>query len=199
MKVINDYVKENNIIPEKNLEKTTRKRTRSLSGNYQSTKEMILKKSSIEEMAKVQELKERTIIDHIEKIIDSGKKININYLIASRKNFEIIKSAFKKIGIERLAPIYNYFNEEYSYEEIRLVRMILKSEKNIIYNIKTNYHERLGQIKEKFPNAYEPWKEEKDNKLKKLYLENILIDEISQILKRQPNAIRSRLRKKELL
>tara|TARA_Y100000031_G_scaffold81172_1_gene89525 strand:+ start:400 stop:2307 length:1908 start_codon:yes stop_codon:yes gene_type:complete len=149
LKVINDYVKENNIIPEKKLEKTIRKRTRSLSGNYQNTKEMVLKRTSIQEMAKVQELKERTIIDHIEKIINSGEKIDIDYLITSRKNFEIIKSAFEKIGIERLAPIYNYFNEEYSYEEIRLVRMVLKSEKNIDNKMKTNYHERLEQIKEK--------------------------------------------------
>lgn len=198
LKVINDYVRENNIIPEKNLEKTIRKRSRSLSGNYQSTKEMILKRSSIEEMAKVQNLKEMTIINHIEKIIDNGEKIDVNYLIVSRKNFKIIKSAFEKIGIERLAPIYNHFNEEYSYEEIRLVRIILKSEKNIITNMKTNYHERLEQIKEKYPNAYEPWEEDEDNKLKSLYLENISIDGIAQILKRQPNAIRSRLRKQEL-
>ena len=197
LEAINNYVRENNIVPEKKLKKTMRKRIRSLCGTYQSTKEMVLKRTSIREMAKVQELKERTIIDHIEKIIDNGEKINIDYLITSRKNFEIIKAAFKKIGIERLAPIYNYFNGEYSYEEIRLVRMVLKSE-NIDDNIKKNYHERLEQIKEKYPNAYESWEEDEDNKLKNLYLEDISIDEIAQILKRQPNAIRSRLRKQEL-
>ena len=200
LKVINDYVKENNIIPEKSLGRNQKKRVRHLSRNYQKTKEMVLKKISIEEIAKFQELKERRIIYHIEKLIESGEKIDINYLIPSKEKFEVIKSAFEKIGIERLAPIYNYFNEEYSYEEIRLVRIVLKSEKNIIKNnndnnMKTNYHERLEEIKEKFPNAYEPWEEEENNKLKSLYLENTSINEISQILKRQPNAIRSRLRK----
>jgi len=199
LEVINDYVRKNNIIPEKNLGKNHKKRARYLSTNYKKTKEMILKKISTEEIAKMQGLKERTIIDHLEKIIDGGVKMDINYLIVSRKNFEIIKSAFEKIGIERLAPIYNYFNEEYSYEEIRLVRMVLKSEKNSINNnMKPNYHERLKQIKEKFSNAYEPWEEEEDNKLKSLYLENTSIDEIAQILKRQPNAIKSRLRKQGL-
>lgn len=194
LKVINDYVRENNVVPERKLEKTIRKRTRSLSENYQSTKEMVLKRTPIQEMAKVQELKERTIIDHIEKIIDSGEKIDINYLIPSKEKFDIIKSAFEKIGLERLAPIYNYFNEEYSYEEIRLVRMVLKSE-NIENNMKTNYHERLEQIKEKYPNAYEPWKEDEDNKLRELYTENTSINEIAQILKRQSGAISSRLKK----
>ncbi|MBR9701430.1 ATP-dependent DNA helicase RecQ [Candidatus Pacearchaeota archaeon] len=64
---------------------------------------------------------------------------------------------------------------------------------------KTDYHKRLEEIKEKFPNAYEPWEEEEDNKLKDLYSKNILIDEIAQILKRQPSAIRSRLKKVGLL
>jgi|TARA_B100001971_G_C18235510_1_gene566851 RecQ family ATP-dependent DNA helicase len=199
LKVINDYVRENNIVLEKILGRSQKKRARHLSRNYQKTKEMILKKLSIEEIAKFQELKERRIIYHIEKLIEGGETIDINYLIPSKEKFDIIKSAFEKIGVERLAPIYNYFDEKYSYEEIRLVRMIMMSKKDAIKNnMKTNYHERLEQIKEKYSNAYEPWEEDEDNKLKSLYLENISIDEIAQILKRQPSAIRSRLRKQEL-
>lgn len=199
LEVINRYVRENNIIPEKSLGRIQKKRARHLSRNYQKTKEMILKKFSIEEIAKVQELKERRIIYHIEKLIEGGEKIDIQYLIPSKEKFEIIKSAFEKIGFERLTPIYNYFDEKYSYEEIRLVRMIMMSEKDTIKNnLKTTYHERLEQIKEKYSNAYEPWEEEEDNKLKTLYLENISTDKIAQILKRQPNAIRSRLRKQGL-
>jgi len=199
LKLINDYVKENNIVPEKNIGRSQKKRVRHLSSNYQKTKEMILKRFSIEEIAKVQELKERRIIYHIEKLIEGGEKIDINYLFPSKENFEILKSAFEKIGLERLAPIYNYFEGKYSYEEIRLVRMIMISEKNSFKrNVKTNYHTRLEQIKEKYPNAYEPWEDEEDNKLKNLYLENISINEIAQILKRQSNAIISRLRKQGL-
>jgi len=198
-KLINDYVRENNIVPEKNIRRSQKKRARHLSSNYQKTKEMILKRFSIEEIAKVQELKERRIIYHIEKLIGGGEKIDINYLFPSKENFEILKSTFEKIGLERLAPIYNYFEGKYSYEEIRLVRMIMISEKNSFKrNVKTNYHTRLEQIKEKYPNAYEPWEDEEDNKLKNLYLENISINEIAQILKRQPNAIISRLRKQGL-
>ncbi len=63
---------------------------------------------------------------------------------------------------------------------------------------KSNYHQRLEQIKEKFSNAYEPWKDQEDNKLKELYSMNCSIDIMAQILKRQPSAIMSRLRKHSL-
>ncbi|MFH1917699.1 MAG: ATP-dependent DNA helicase RecQ [Nanoarchaeota archaeon] len=66
-------------------------------------------------------------------------------------------------------------------------------------NPKTDYHERLKEIKEKFPNAYEPWEEEEDNKLKALYSKNTSIDEIAHIMKRQPSAIMARLKKFGLL
>ncbi len=198
LEAIKDYVEENNIAPVKIFEKNHRDKARNSLKNYRKTKEMISEKIPIRKIAKMQELKERTIIDHIEKIIDSGKKIDINYLIPQKEKFEIIKSAFEKIGIERLAPIYNCFNGEYSYEEIRLVRVIVKSgmvDNNEKLNIKTDYHKRSEQIKEDFQNAYEPWEEEEGNKLKNLYLENTSIDEIAQILKRQPSAVRSRLKK----
>lgn len=53
----------------------------------------------------------------------------------------------------------------------------------------------MDRIKEDYPNAYEFWKEEDDDELIRLNSENKTIKEISQILKRQPSAISSRLRK----
>ena len=132
LEVINNYVKENNIIPEKILGRNHKKRVRYLSKNYQKTKEMILKKIPIEKIAEVQGLKERRIIYHLEKLIEGGEKIDINYLLSSKENLEIIKSAFKKIGIERLKPIYEYLNEAFSYDEIKLVRIVIMSEKNFV-------------------------------------------------------------------
>jgi ATP-dependent DNA helicase RecQ len=55
-------------------------------------------------------------------------------------------------------------------------------------------HNRLAQIKDKSPNAYEPWKPMDDSRLEELY-GNASVDMIAQILKRQPSAIRARLRK----
>ena len=58
------------------------------------------------------------------------------------------------------------------------------------------YHKRLEKIKEKFNNAYEHWDKEEDEMLKSLYhSDKKSISEISFILRRQPSAIRSRLKK----
>lgn len=71
-------------------------------------------------------------------------------------------------------------------------------ERKGVHKKKSNYHQRLEQIKEKFSNAYEPWKEDEDNRLKELYSINCSMDIMTQVLKRQPSAIRSRLRKQGL-
>ncbi|MEK6913405.1 MAG: RecQ family ATP-dependent DNA helicase [Nanoarchaeota archaeon] len=167
--------------------------------NPQKTKEMILKKISIKEIAKLEGFRESTILRHIEKIVAKDKQIDINYLLPSEERFKKIKTAFEKFGTERLAPIYNCFNGEFSYEEIRLVRIVIKSEENIEGNnkedIKTNYHERLEQIKREFSNAYEPWKQEDEILLKELYSDGKSNLEIAQILKRRPSAISSHLKK----
>ena len=103
------------------------------------------------------------------------------------------------VGQQKLKDFGNLFLEVIN-NYVKENKIVIKSEKNIIENnIETDYHKRVEQIKEKSPNAYEPWKIEEDNELRKLYLVNTSIDKIAQILKRQPNAIRSRLKKQELV
>ncbi len=94
--------------------------------------------------------------------------------------------------------IINNYKEENNFvsreiAENKIVNFVLS------INEKNDYHERLEKIKEKFSNAYESWKIEEDDQLKKLYSENYPIDEIAQILGRQSSAIRSRLKKTGIL
>jgi len=58
--------------------------------------------------------------------MEGGERINLNYLLQKEK-FDKIRSVLKKFGIERIAPIYDYFKGEFSYDEIRLARIIMKS------------------------------------------------------------------------
>jgi len=207
--VINDYLRENNISPEKTGVLKYKKEMRHLSRNYQRTKRMIIEKIPINEIARIEGLKERRIVYHIEKLMEGKERIDVSYLLQKEK-LDKIKLAFEKFGIERIGPSYDYFNGKLSYDEIRIARAIIKSdkltnEKNTGLEItdkdnqETDYHERLREIKNNFSNAYEPWKEEEDSLLKSLHLENKPLSEIAQILKRQPSAIRSRLKKFELL
>jgi len=60
---------------------------------------------------------------------------------------------------------------------------------------KSNYHEKLEKTKEKYPNAYEPWTSEADEKIKQLYNQGKSNSELSKIFQRRSGAIRSRLKK----
>ena len=74
---------------------------------------------------------------------------------------------------------------------------ISKSEKTEQTPPKRETH--LHRIQELHPNAYTPWDDELENRLKELFLENKPIKEIAQVMGRQPSAIRARLLKMGLV
>ncbi len=69
---------------------------------------------------------------------------------------------------------------------------------NHVMDAKSSYHKRLKKIQTKSPNAYSSWSQDEDDKLKRLFHQDVSIKRIARILKRQPGAIRSRLKKKDV-
>lgn len=65
--------------------------------------------------------------------------------------------------------------------------------------INTSHKNYIEKIRVTHPNAYNPWDMEEDSMLKHLYNKNYKVIEIAEKLKRQPGAIRSRLKKNGLL
>ena len=104
----------------------------------------------------------------------------------------------KGVGEQKLKDFGNLFLEVIKeYVKKNKAVSAIKTEESIKIKIipKTQYRERLEKIKKIFPNAYESWSEEEDNLLKQLRSDNKSVNEIVYLLKRQPNAIRSRLKK----
>jgi hypothetical protein len=62
-----------------------------------------------------------------------------------------------------------------------------------------SHQERLQRIKAQFPNAYESWSPEDDGLLSTSFTGGKSVDDLAKVLKRQPSAIRSRLRKLGIL
>ncbi|MCK5319917.1 DNA helicase RecQ [Candidatus Parcubacteria bacterium] len=91
------------------------------------TKELIIKKIPIKRIAQIQNLKPDTIVNHLEKLIDAGEKLDLEYLKLPRDNYETIKNAFIKCGDEKLKPVFEYLEEKYPYDEIKLVRVLLRA------------------------------------------------------------------------
>ncbi|MGK7925738.1 MAG: hypothetical protein AB4290_10910 [Spirulina sp.] len=59
--------------------------------------------------------------------------------------------------------------------------------------------DRLAQIRKKYPKAYEKWTVEDDEELSALFEDGMKIMDLSQHFQRQPSAIRSRLKKLDLV
>jgi ATP-dependent DNA helicase RecQ len=93
---------------------------------YQLTKQMVEAEKPLEEIAKAQNLKYRTIFNHLEKLVLSGEIKNLDYLKKQIKNFHKIKKAILATKQDFLKPVFEKLNEEESYDDIILVKIILK-------------------------------------------------------------------------
>lgn len=131
---INEYKNDNNleskeiikiINPTKKSEVTTKQRF-SKPQFYQKTLELIQKKLPIKRIAKNQKLKLNTVINHIEKMLDDEVIIDIEYLKLPKQRFEDIKNAFLTCEDEKLKPVFELLDGKYNYDEIRLVRTLMK-------------------------------------------------------------------------
>ncbi len=122
LEVIKEYVEKNGI-GEREISEDEKTEN---PDKYKKTKQGVAKKLLISEIAKEQGFTEGTIVNHIEKIVDGEEEINIDYLKPCKEKFKKIKFAFEKFGTERFSPTYHFFNGEFSYDEIRLVRIFMK-------------------------------------------------------------------------
>ncbi|MFA5247983.1 MAG: DNA helicase RecQ [Patescibacteria group bacterium] len=92
---------------------------------YAKTRELLIKKIPIERIAKHQDVKVPTVVNHIEKMIDAGERLDLEYLKLPLDSYNKIKESFVELGDEKLKPIFEKFNGEYSYDRIRLVRVLI--------------------------------------------------------------------------
>jgi ATP-dependent DNA helicase RecQ len=127
--LIQTYAQENNLsekeVPVKRparLPRSTR-----LGSTYRETKELVLKKLSMENMASMRGLAVGTIATHIEKLVSSGEKIDINYLRPPVEQFDTIKAAFQKSGGTALSPVLEMLGAPFSYAELKIARLFIKS------------------------------------------------------------------------
>ncbi len=75
---------------------------------------------SLEEIAQQRNLQISTISSHLAELINEGKSINLDRIITPERQ-KVIKGVIELLGIEKLKPIWEYLEGNYSYDEIRLV------------------------------------------------------------------------------
>ncbi|MBP9822019.1 MAG: helix-turn-helix domain-containing protein [Candidatus Pacebacteria bacterium] len=85
---------------------------------------------TIPEIAEARGLKERTIFDHVEELIKIGdiKQEELLRLVTPelKKALPKIQSIFAELDTDKLTPVYEEFDGMYSYDDIRLARMMIE-------------------------------------------------------------------------
>lgn len=76
---------------------------------------------TLKEIAEKRSLAVSTIMSHIEKLVLSGEDVALDNFIPVEKQ-EIIQEAMQDLGLEMLRPIKERLGEDFSYNELRLVR-----------------------------------------------------------------------------
>jgi ATP-dependent DNA helicase RecQ len=85
---------------------------------------------SLEEIAVERSVKISTIYTHLEKLIEEGKKIDLeNIRPLDEERLGKILDAFRTLSTEALSPVREYlaetYEEEFDYDEVRLARLFL--------------------------------------------------------------------------
>src|SRR5947209_718793 len=80
---------------------------------------------SIEEIARERNLTARTIISHLSELIEEGEDLDIERIVHPERQ-KVIVDALQEIGGDMLKPVKEFLGDEYSYDEIRLVRAVLR-------------------------------------------------------------------------
>jgi len=132
--LIKAYCRENDL-KALSKQKTRKKRLSSKTGRQRS--EYVWKQfqsgKSIDQIAADMGFRPGTIFRHLQKSLSDGREINAEYLKKSSrlsaKDGQRVIDAFAEHGDGFLSPIFNALNEEISYEEIRLWKMIMEVER----------------------------------------------------------------------
>lgn len=95
---------------------------------YEKTKLLVEEKLPINEIAKRRGMTEGTVISHVEKLLERGENLDLEYIKSHIDSGRLIKikNAFEKSGGSKLSPVREILGEEFSFEELRLARLFLE-------------------------------------------------------------------------
>ena len=91
------------------------------------TLELYKKGLSIDAIANERGVRSSRVVSHLAELIEKGQPVDIDRLVKPAIQKEII-AVIEEVGDEKLKPIYEYLQERYSYDDIRLVRAFWRSD-----------------------------------------------------------------------
>ena len=128
LKVINEYMQANgqSAAVEQVPVNAPKKRLRGISMSIRETVDLISQNRSLDEVAEQRGISETTIRSHLERFVQEGGKIDLDHLMPSDVRRSRIEAAFKEMGGARLTPVRDALGDDYTWEELAVVRLALR-------------------------------------------------------------------------
>jgi len=101
---------------------------------YDITKDFVLTRVPLDQIAKDRDMTKETIVSHIEKLIEDDKDLDVSYLLShlSQKKVEKIREAIERVKALSdkvlLTPVKDIVGDDATYLDIRLVRLVMQKE-----------------------------------------------------------------------
>jgi ATP-dependent DNA helicase PIF1 len=118
-------------VPDENLSKKNSTKEKYIADTKLATRDLFLKKISIDDIAKQRKLKRETVAKHMEELVLDGLLSKSEIEEAFVEILPVpkdVKISFEKNGFDKLTPIYKDLEEKYSFNDLRVYRMILRFE-----------------------------------------------------------------------
>lgn len=111
---------------------------KSLTERQQVTKDLVQKRYPLAKIAATQGVKPDTIITYLERLIETGVELDLEYLQPEPQIFTQIQTAFAHCGLEFLKPVFDFLEEKIPYETLKLVRLYLKNKQRQKKSVQTS-------------------------------------------------------------
>ena len=98
-----------------------------LSATEQQTLDLVRRNLSIQDIARERQLSPGTVLAHLERIAETNEVMDISHMLPAPDRCERIAEAFESSESDYLlAPVKERLGEDFTYEELRLVRIQLR-------------------------------------------------------------------------
>jgi ATP-dependent DNA helicase RecQ len=125
LKVIQAYASENGLAERSFIAAKTpsRRPLRRPSATHNETKRLLELGLNVGEIAGERGLTQQTVLNHLERLVAGGEELHLAPLMPRSERMQRISEAFDTVGSEMLTPVLEALGSEYTYEELRLVRL----------------------------------------------------------------------------
>ena len=99
------------------------------SATYDLTRQLVAEGLSLDEIASRRGISEGTVLSHLEQLQQANEPLDLAGVMPPPDRFANIRDAFQQADTTNLSPVRGILGTDYSYAEIRAVRLYVRQER----------------------------------------------------------------------